>query len=241
MTMPLMIGGATTSKTHTALRIEPVYSVPLFMCSMLARCRCCGHIGQRYYAEKFVATPALNIATSAMPVGKTAAIGFARRSLRQCVEIDEARSLPRHYSRACMSMRRDLPIRAIISIGRRFSAHGNCGNYPDIQLMKLLAKVPPACLPMPTRCLIKSSAKNGSAQGRCWPGHASDGDDVVVYCEQTEAHIRLPFLRQQIAKREGKANMCLADFISRDGDWLGGFVTTGWHRHAFGAVQSQYR
>jgi 5-methyltetrahydrofolate--homocysteine methyltransferase len=51
---------------------------------------------------------------------------------------------------------------------------------------------------------------------------------VLVYCDKTEAPVRLPFLRQQIAKREGKANMCLADFISRDGDWIGGFaVTTG--------------
>ena len=37
-------------------------------------------------------------------------------------------------------------------------------------------------------------------------------------------HIRLPFLRQQIAKREGRANMCLADFIDTQGDWIGGFA-----------------
>mgnify|MGYP002778735114 FL=1 len=37
-------------------------------------------------------------------------------------------------------------------------------------------------------------------------------------------HIRIPFLRQQIAKREGRANMCLADFIDHDGDWIGGFA-----------------
>jgi 5-methyltetrahydrofolate--homocysteine methyltransferase len=42
-------------------------------------------------------------------------------------------------------------------------------------------------------------------------------------------HIRLPFLRQQIAKREGKSNMCLADFISPDGDWIGGFAVTAGH------------
>ena len=36
--------------------------------------------------------------------------------------------------------------------------------------------------------------------------------------------VRLPFLRQQIAKREGRANMCLADFIDPAGDWIGGFA-----------------
>ena len=39
----------------------------------------------------------------------------------------------------------------------------------------------------------------------------------------------MPFLRQQIAKREGRANMCLADFIDPAGDWIGGFAVTAGH------------
>src|SRR4029079_635280 len=36
---------------------------------------------------------------------------------------------------------------------------------------------------------------------------------------------RLPFLRQEVKKREGRANMCLADFINPEGeDWIGGFA-----------------
>jgi 5-methyltetrahydrofolate--homocysteine methyltransferase len=38
------------------------------------------------------------------------------------------------------------------------------------------------------------------------------------------AHIRLPFLRQQIRKSRDRANFCLADFIDPDGDWIGGFA-----------------
>src|SRR3546814_7563526 len=41
--------------------------------------------------------------------------------------------------------------------------------------------------------------------------------------------ICIPFLRQQIAKREGRANMCLADFIDPEGDWIGGFAVTAGH------------
>jgi 5-methyltetrahydrofolate--homocysteine methyltransferase len=44
----------------------------------------------------------------------------------------------------------------------------------------------------------------------------ADNDDLV----------RMPFLRQQIAKREGRANMCLADFIDTEGDWIGGFAVS---------------
>jgi len=56
-----------------------------------------------------------------------------------------------------------------------------------------------------------------------WPAR-SEGDDVLV--QPGEAWVRLPFLRQQIKKREGRANMCLADFVDRENDWLGGFAVS---------------
>ena len=39
----------------------------------------------------------------------------------------------------------------------------------------------------------------------------------------------MSMLRQQIKKREGRANMCLADFIDPAGDWIGGFAVTAGH------------
>ena len=60
-----------------------------------------------------------------------------------------------------------------------------------------------------------------------WPCRR-EGDDIIVHLED-EKHVRIPMLRQQIAKREGRANMCLADFISHDGDWIGGFAVTAGH------------
>lgn len=36
----------------------------------------------------------------------------------------------------------------------------------------------------------------------------------------------IPFLRQQIRKSRDRANFCLADFISHDGDWIGGFAVS---------------
>jgi 5-methyltetrahydrofolate--homocysteine methyltransferase len=61
-----------------------------------------------------------------------------------------------------------------------------------------------------------------------WPC-ARHGDDVEIYLPEEERHVRLPFLRQQVKKSRGKdgqgrANFCLADFISPDGDWIGGFA-----------------
>jgi 5-methyltetrahydrofolate--homocysteine methyltransferase len=50
-----------------------------------------------------------------------------------------------------------------------------------------------------------------------------EGDDVLVLAANDET--RIPFLRQQVKKREGRPNMCLADFLSPEGeDWIGGFA-----------------
>jgi 5-methyltetrahydrofolate--homocysteine methyltransferase len=64
------------------------------------------------------------------------------------------------------------------------------------------------------------TAKGVAALWKC----KREGDDVVL-----EDGTRLPMLRQQIAKREGRANMCLADFINPEGDWIGGFAVTAGH------------
>jgi len=56
-----------------------------------------------------------------------------------------------------------------------------------------------------------------------WPVRR-EGDDVVVIPDGGE-RVRVPFLRQQIAKRQGRPNPCLADFIApQEEDWLGGFA-----------------
>jgi 5-methyltetrahydrofolate--homocysteine methyltransferase len=56
-----------------------------------------------------------------------------------------------------------------------------------------------------------------------WPC-ARDGDDVTIHLAEEEQNITLSFLRQQIRKSRDRPNMCLADFIDPDGDWIGGFA-----------------
>src|SRR5260370_10100365 len=63
-----------------------------------------------------------------------------------------------------------------------------------------------------------------------WPCRR-DGDDVVLFADDTRTKeiSRLYFLRQQVEKRAPRANMCLADFISPEADWIGGFAVTAGH------------
>lgn len=59
-----------------------------------------------------------------------------------------------------------------------------------------------------------------------WPCRRR-GDDILVNDNGKE--ICLPMLRQQMEKRADRANMCLADFITEEDDWIGGFALTTGH------------
>jgi 5-methyltetrahydrofolate--homocysteine methyltransferase len=61
-----------------------------------------------------------------------------------------------------------------------------------------------------------------------WPAN-SVGDDIRLWTgeDRREALATLHTLRQQTAKREGRPNLALADFVAPQGpDWVGGFVVT---------------
>ncbi|WP_395636331.1 methionine synthase [Sphingorhabdus sp.] len=246
MTMPLMIGGATTSKTHTALRIEPVYSGPVI--HVLDASRAVGVAGTLVsdtMAEKFVEdTRAEYSHIRDARAGKTAKpLASLDEARANGFEIDEALK-PAPPLQAGVHVYDDwdlADLRNYIDWTPFFRAWELHGNYPDILTDEVVGESATSLFADANAMLDKIisekwlRAKGVAGLWPCW----RDGDDVVVYCEKTEAHVRLPFLRQQIAKREGKANMCLADFISRDGDWIGGFaVTTG---HGIGAHLAQFK
>jgi 5-methyltetrahydrofolate--homocysteine methyltransferase len=246
MTMPLMIGGATTSKTHTALRIEPVYSGPVI--HVLDASRAVGVAGTLVsdtMAEKFVEdTRAEYSHIRDARAGKTAKpLASLDEARANGFEIDEALK-PAPPLQAGVHVYDDwdlADLRNYIDWTPFFRAWELHGNYPDILTDEVVGESATSLFADANAMLDKIiSEKWLRAKGVAglWPCRR-DGDDVVVYCAQTESHIRLPFLRQQIAKREGRANMCLADFISRDGDWIGGFaVTTG---HGIGTHLAQFK
>ena len=246
MSMPLMIGGATTSKTHTALRIEPVYSGPVI--HVLDASRAVGVAGTLVsdtMADKFVAdTRAEYSHIRDARAGKTAKpLATLEEARANAFEIDESMkpAPPRQPGVHAYDDWDLADLRKYIDWTPFFRAWELHGNYPAILTDKIVGESATSLFADANAMLDKIinekwlRAKGVAGLWPCW----RDGDDVVVYCEQTEAHVRLPFLRQQIAKREGKANMCLADFISRDGDWIGGFaVTTG---HGIEAHLAQFK
>ncbi|WP_295492525.1 methionine synthase [Sphingorhabdus sp. EL138] len=235
MSMPLMIGGATTSKTHTALRIEPVYSGPVI--HVLDASRAVGVAGTLVsdtMADKFVAdTRAEYSDIRDARAGKTAKpLATLEEARANAFEIDESMK-PAAPQKPGVHVYDDwdlADLRNYIDWTPFFRAWELHGNFPAILTDEIVGESATGLFSDANAMLdkiINEKWLRAKGVAGLWPCRR-DGDDVLVYCEQTEAHVRLPFLRQQIAKRAGKANMCLADFISRDGDWIGGFaVTTG--------------
>jgi 5-methyltetrahydrofolate--homocysteine methyltransferase len=252
MSMPLMIGGATTSKTHTALRIEPVYSGPVI--HVLDASRAVGVAGTLVsdsMADKFVAdTRAEYSDIRDARAGKTAKpLATLEEARANAFEIDESLK-PAAPQKPGVHVYNDwdlADLRNYIDWTPFFRAWELHGNYPAILTDEIVGESATSLFADANAMLdkiIHEKWLRAKGVAGLWPC-SRDGDDVLVYCDKTEAHVRLPFLRQQIAKREGKANMCLADFISRDGDWIGGFaVTTGHgietHLDAFKANMDDY-
>ena len=245
MTMPLMIGGATTSKTHTALRIEPVYSGPVI--HVLDASRAVGVAGTLVsdtMADKFVADTReeyehIRVARAGKTAKPLATLEEARAN---AFEIDEALK-PAAPLQPGVHVYDDwdlADLRNYIDWTPFFRAWELHGNYPAILTDPVVGESATNLFADAQAMLDKIvNEKWLRAKGVAglWPC-TRKGDDVVIHLDD-ESHVTLPFLRQQVAKREGRSNMCLADFISPNGDWIGGFaVTTG---HGIGTHLAEFK
>jgi 5-methyltetrahydrofolate--homocysteine methyltransferase len=246
MSMPLLIGGATTSKTHTALRIETAYSGATV--HVLDASRAVGvasTLVSDTLAEKFIAdTKSEYEHIRDARAGKTAKpLATLDEARANGFDIDESLK-PAAPLKPGVHVYDDWDLndlRDYIDWTPFFRAWELHGVYPGILTDEVVGESATSLFADAQAMLDKIinekwlRARGVAGLWPCW----REGDDVVVYIEETEEHVRLPFLRQQIAKREGKANMCLADFISPDGDWIGGFaVTTG---HGIGVKLAEFK
>ncbi len=234
MTMPLLIGGATTSKVHTALRIEPGYKGPVI--HVLDASRAVGvatALLSETQRDPFVAGVAEEydkIRVARANKGQSALVPIAD-ARANAFEIDESMK-PSKPLQPGVHVFPDwdlADLRDYIDWTPFFRAWELAGNYPAILTDEVVGESASGLFADAQKMLdqiIDEKWLVAKGVAGLWPCRR-EGDDIIVHVED-EKHVRLPMLRQQIAKREGRANMCLADFISHDGDWIGGFaVTTG--------------
>ncbi|MCP1468447.1 5-methyltetrahydrofolate--homocysteine methyltransferase [Sphingobium sp. OAS761] len=232
MTMPLLIGGATTSRVHTALRIDPAFTGPVV--HVLDASRAVG-----------VATALVSETQKDDFVRKTkddyehVRVARANKGQSALVSIEDARANGFEIDESLKAPRPRLPgvhvfkdwdlkdLVNYIDWTPFFRAWELAGNYPAILNDEVVGDSARSLFADAQKMLgriVDEKWLTARGVAGLWPCRR-DGDDIIVHVED-EKHVRLPMLRQQIQKREGRANMCLADFISHDGDWIGGFAVS---------------
>ncbi|HUR16657.1 MAG TPA: vitamin B12 dependent-methionine synthase activation domain-containing protein, partial [Candidatus Limnocylindrales bacterium] len=243
LTLPLLIGGATTSRAHTAVRLEPAYTGPVI------------HVQD--------ASRAVGVVRSLLDEGARG--GFVAETRRQYEElrrqfadrddrtkrlaIDEARANrftidwtasgapPRPGFLGGRSFRNvDLAeLVDYIDWTPFFAAWEMPGHYPEIlsdarmgeaarslydDARKLLARV------------VDERLLSASASVGFWPAASTPDDDIVLYADEsrTAELERLHALRQQMAKPDGRPNIALSDYTapanSNVEDYVGAFAVT---------------
>ena len=233
MTMPLLIGGATTSKTHTALRIEPAYPGPTV--HVLDASRAVGVASQlvsETQAEPFIAnTRADYEVVRQARAGKTAKkLATLDEARANAVALDMGRKPPAP-AKPGLHVYDDWPLADLVPYidwTPFFRAWELAGTYPAI-LTDQVVGTSASDLFRDAQAMLARIVEERwlTAKGvaALWPARR-EGDDIVV--TQGGDTVTLPMLRQQVGKRGGKSNACLADYIDDTDDWLGGFaVTTG--------------
>ncbi|MGH6988168.1 MAG: methionine synthase [Caulobacteraceae bacterium] len=239
--MPLLIGGATTSRTHTAVKIEPAYKRGSTT-YVLDASRAVGVVSA-LMGEKRAIFEAERRAEYAK-VRESYARGSAPRVR---TPLAEARANPVRLDpgapsppRPAFLGRKVFEDYALSTLERFidwtpfFSAWELVGRYPNILEDEEVGEAARSLFDDARSILDKAIEEKWlCAKGvvGLWPAN-SVGDDVIVWTDESRRVERARFhtLRQQMAKSEGKANAALADFVRPQGeDYIGGFAVTAGH------------
>jgi 5-methyltetrahydrofolate--homocysteine methyltransferase len=231
MTMPLLIGGATTSKVHTALRIDPAYPGPVI--HVLDASRAVGVVSRLLsdtQRDEFVDTTAADYTH----VRDTR----AGKGQSELLSLADARA---NFYDAFLSDKAAPPLRPGVHVFddwdlaelrsyidwtpffRAWELHGTYPKILDDPVVGESARSLKADAEAMLDRIVTEKWFTPRGVAGFWPC-ARDGDDVTLHLAEEERHVTLPFLRQQVKKSRDRANMCLADFIDPAGDWLGGFA-----------------
>ncbi|QDU10991.1 methionine synthase [Gimesia aquarii] len=245
MNLPLLIGGATTSKAHTAVKIDPQY-----------------HRNQVVYVPD--ASRAVGVAASLMsdelhdnyvkqiqdeyvtvrervanrkPQG--APVSY-HEAMKQGFQIDWENYTPPAPTFTGTKVLDNYPLEKLVDYidwTPFFISWDLVGKYPKIlddEVVGEAARELYANAQTMLKKIIDEKLLTARAVIGFWPANRVNGDDIELYENQNHSQViaRLHHIRQQVRKRgqEEKPLMSLADFIapkeSKKTDYVGGFVVT---------------
>jgi len=246
MTMPLLIGGATTSKVHTAVKIAPGYENPVV--HVLDASRAVG-VASNLLSEQNKAKFAADVRAEYDKMRETHARSQTQKK-RQSIADARANKLKLNWTAHKPERPRVLGLTVfedydLAELTRRidwtpfFQTWELAGKYPDILGDKVVGQTARQLYNdaqgMLQR-LIGEKWLTAKAVIGLWPANSINDDDVEIYADETRTKViaTLRGMRQQMV-RDGneRANLCLSDYIapkdSGTADYIGGFAVTAGH------------
>jgi 5-methyltetrahydrofolate--homocysteine methyltransferase len=237
MTKPLLIGGATTSRQHTAVRIAPAYG---------------GSTLHVLDASRVVGVAA-NLLDPARALGLDEANRAEQQRLRELHEARRSQPLlsldaaRRNREQLSFGQGTSPAFTGVLPVSPSLAELREMIDWQFFFLAWELKGKYPAILDNPeakelfddANSLLDEIVKHELLTVRggygFWPAHA-EGDDIVA--EPAGATpVRLPMLRQQTVKPEGRPNRCVADYVAPAGDHIGGFAVA---IHGAGELAQRY-
>ena len=243
--MPLLIGGATTSKTHTAVKIAPAYPSGSTT-YVLDASRAVGVVSALLSPtehDRFTAETTAEYARVREQFERSQD-NRGRMSLadarRRAFATDWSRNTPSRPSFTGLRTFEDWDLTDLaehIDWTPFFASWQLFGRFPAILEDDVVGQAARDLYADGRRMLdrmIQGRWLTAKATVGFWPAQA-DGDDILVYADESRAEVAGCFhtLRQQMVRNDGeRANLALSDFIAPVGgppDWLGGFAVTAGH------------
>ncbi len=244
-TIPLLIGGATTSRTHTAVKIAPNYSGPVV--HVLDASRAVGVAGalvQEDRREAFVA----GIRDEYEAVRQDRA-GRQAKERRLTIAQARANRVPIDWSSIQPPRPTFLGPRTFPAVPLRelvefidwtpfFATWEMRGAFPaildDPRLGSAARDLHRDAVALLDRIVAEDRLTANAVVG-FWPANTVDSDDIALWDDETRKGRVATFrtLRQQMAKPDGRPNVALADFVAplETGlvDYVGAFAVTAGH------------
>ena len=242
MTIPLMIGGATTSRVHTALKISPKYQQggTIHVLDASKAVKVAGSLLSDDGAEEYISLIKADHAEVREKYHnnpRSKSLTTLPEAIKNKQKIDWDKYTPPKPAFLGEKVLENYDLKELV--GRIdwtpfFRTWELKGNYPAILKDEKYGEAARGLLKDAEEMIEKIIHQRwlcANAVVGFWPAN-TEGDDIVLYMDddRTEPLARIPMLRQQIRKREGRPNYCLADYIAPKGtglkDYFGGFVVT---------------
>lgn len=244
MNLPLLIGGATTSKAHTAVKIEPQYDFPVVYVKDASRAV---GVAQSLISNDLKVDFALRVREEYAQLREERK---ARAKDVKRIPINKARENPSIKEQDWLNFKpikpsflgnrviEDFPLETLLErfdwspFFQSWELHGLYPRILDDKVVGEEARTVFADAQTMLKQLMAEKWLTAEAVYGFYPAN-SVGDDVEIYTDETRTTVykTLHQLRQQADKKRGGANNCLSDFIAPKStgiaDYMGFFAVTG--------------